>query len=265
MGELINLMVCLVMILTQCSSSARTILRAGKNRDGYFTYRGVLKQLRTAIELVHRDFPDQTHIFVYDNAPSHMKRPVGAVSATAMTKGPKKAFLFTSVDSYGVETQVQMDDGRLHDGKRQSFYFPSNHPTMPGWFKGMAQILVERNLGHIASRRAQCAKPCDPKSTDCCCRRALACEPDFETRDTMIEELARDLGSKVIILPKYHCEMNPIEQCWGYAKERYRRFPASGTQVKLEENMLTAVDSIPLHTIRKWVYSYWTSPYNSTD
>ena len=183
-----------------------------------------------------------------------MKRPVGAVSAGAMTKGPKKDFTFTTVDSCGAESTVRMEDGRLHDGTRQSFYFPSNHPTKPGWFKGMKTILIERGLAHLAEKNAQCTLKCDPKATNCCCRRALSCEPDFETRDTIIKEVARSLGSKVIILPKYHCELNPIEQCWGYAKERYRLFPDSSTQVKLEENMLKALDSIPEHTFRKCVH-----------
>ena len=105
------------MLLTfKQSSIARKVLRAGKNRDGYFTNEGVVEQLRNAIELVHREYPDQTHVFVYDNAPSHMKRPVGAVSAVAMTKGPKADFTFKTVDSRGVESVVRMEDGRLHDG-----------------------------------------------------------------------------------------------------------------------------------------------------
>ncbi|KAF8594080.1 hypothetical protein BDV93DRAFT_535125 [Ceratobasidium sp. AG-I] len=234
------------------SAIAQKVLRAGKNRDGYFTNEDVVEQLRNAIELVHREYPDQTHVFVYDNAPSHMKRPVGAVSAVAMTKGPKKDFTFKTVNSHGAESLVRMEDGCLHDGTRQSFYFSDDHPTNPGWFKGMKNILIERGLPHLAEKNAQCNPRCDPEATDCCCRRALSCEPDFETRDTIIEELAHSLGSEVIVLPKYHCELNPIEQCWGYAKARYRLFPDSSTQAKLEDNMLKALDSIPEHTFRKF-------------
>jgi hypothetical protein len=31
-------------------------------------------------------------------------------------------------------------------GEPQSFYFPDDHPTMPGWFKGMEQILQKCGL-----------------------------------------------------------------------------------------------------------------------
>lgn len=211
----------------------------------------MLIQLRKAIKLVQERFPDQTHVFVYDNAPSHMKRPAGAVSSVGMTKGPKSDFVFKSTDARGAEILVRMEDGRLPDGSRQSFYYPSDHPTYPGYFKGMKAILIERGLQDLAQKNASCASGCETGATDCCCRRALACQPDFETRDTIIEELARELGSKVIILPKYHCELNPIEQCWGHAKEKYRKLPLSSTQEKLEENMLASVDSIPIDSIRK--------------
>ncbi|KAF8598421.1 hypothetical protein BDV93DRAFT_451129, partial [Ceratobasidium sp. AG-I] len=92
-----------------------------------------------------------------------------------------------------------------------SFYFPLNHPTHLGHFKGMKPILKERGFYIIAEKNADFATGCNLVSADCCCRRALACQPDFETRDTIIAKLARKLGSKVVILPKYHCELNPIE------------------------------------------------------
>ncbi|KAF8604871.1 hypothetical protein BDV93DRAFT_507395 [Ceratobasidium sp. AG-I] len=173
---------------------------------------------------------------MYDNAPSHAKRPVGAVSALNMTKGPKKDFTFKLADAQGVERMVRMDDGRFHDGTPQSFYFPPDHPKLAGWFEGMKVILIERGLGHLANKRYECLK-CIPEATDWCCWRALSSEPDFETRDTIIEELARDRGSK---------------QCWGYAKAKYRLNKESGTQAKLEENMLSAVYSVPQDTIRKF-------------
>ena len=37
----------------------------------------------------------------------------------------------------------QMWPGRLPSGELQSFYFPDDYPTFPGFFKGMALILEE--------------------------------------------------------------------------------------------------------------------------
>ena len=39
-----------------------------------------------------------------------------------------------------------MRDSVLLDGSIQLFYFTDDHPTMPGWFKGMKVVLEERGL-----------------------------------------------------------------------------------------------------------------------
>ncbi|KAG6838088.1 hypothetical protein C0991_001913, partial [Blastosporella zonata] len=66
--------------------SARVIFRPGKNRDGWFDSGDVLKQVEIAIEITKTDYPDYEHIFVYDNAPTHLKRADGALSARKMPK-----------------------------------------------------------------------------------------------------------------------------------------------------------------------------------
>jgi hypothetical protein len=169
-----------------------------------------------------------------------------------MPKNPNKNFMFPAVDSNGTKITVRMEDGRLADGSRQSFFFPDNHPDYPGWFKGMAEILRERKLFEVAGKLAEChGFKCEEGRTDCCCRRALFSQPDFTARDSILEEVARNLGVRVIFLPKYHCELNPIEQLWGNAKHKYREEPESNKELKLRKNMEKAVDSVPLDSIRK--------------
>jgi len=55
----------------------------------------------------------------------------------------------------------------------------------------------------------------------------------------------------VIFLPKFHCELNFIEQCWGYAKRIYRCYPPSSKESELEANVIKALDSVPLDSMRK--------------
>lgn len=240
------------------SESARVIFRLGSNRDGYFTCAQVVKQLQKAIKIVQETFPDYTHVFIYDNAPSHTKRLEDTISAKTMPKGEVEHFPcpYTVKGTGQRVVPPRMEPGRLPDGTAQSFYYPDDYerPDRRGWFKGMAQILKERGLGHIAEKRAQCPDfKCKPGRTDCCCRRALLCQPDFESRDSSLEEAARKLGSQVVFLPKYHCELNLIEQCWGYAKKKYRQMPPTNKETVMLKYIIDAIDSIPLVSIRRCV------------
>ena len=39
----------------------------------------------------------------------------------------------------------------------------------------------------------------------------LEAEEDFQSSQTMLEELLTKLGARSLLLPKFHCEFNPIE------------------------------------------------------
>ncbi|KAJ1305909.1 hypothetical protein OPQ81_010628 [Rhizoctonia solani] len=240
--------------------SARVIFRPGINRDGWFNCNRVIKQLKEAVKIVQETYPEYTHVFVYDNAPSHTKRPEDAVSARSMPKGEVAIFPrpYTIKKSDGSTEKVippRMEPGRLPDGTLQSFYWPEDHEPADrrGWFKGVSQILRERGLCEAAGKNAECPGfKCEPGRTDCCCRRALFNQPDFESRDSNLEEAARKLGTRVIFLPKYHCELNPIEQCWGYAKRKYRQMSPTNKENVMIKYITEALDSIPINTIRKF-------------
>jgi hypothetical protein len=117
-----------------------------------------------------------------------------------------------------------MRNGTLPNGDPQSFYFPKEHPSMPGWFKGMEVIIRERGLWPegVDDFLAQCSNfRCDPDRTDCCCRRILFLQPDFISQKSQLQELVESRGHLCDFYPKYHCELNFIEQYWGAAKLRF--------------------------------------------
>ena len=58
-------------------------------------------------------------------------------------------------------------------------------------------------------------KDVDRSRRNCCLRRMLEYEPDFLEQRTVLEEIAAELGFKVLFLPKFHCELNFIEMFWG--------------------------------------------------
>ena len=53
-------------------------------------------------------------------------------------------------------------------------------------------------------------------------RAEISGHPDFKNEKTKIEHFLNGKGYGCIFLPKFHCELNSIERCWGQAK-RYTR------------------------------------------
>jgi hypothetical protein len=146
----------------------------------------------------------------------------------------------------------RMRHGQLPNGDIQSFYFPDDHPSMPGWFKGMEQIIQERCLWPAEGLNAQCQNfHCPPGRTDCCCRRLLFSQPDFVNHRSQLQELIESRGHLCDFYPKYHCELNFIEQYWGAAKLRFRSMKRAATMQEMEKNVISSLDDIPLLQIRR--------------
>ncbi|KDQ53649.1 hypothetical protein JAAARDRAFT_136897 [Jaapia argillacea MUCL 33604] len=108
----------------------------------------------------------------------------------------------------------------------------------------------------MQSLRSECKGFKCPKGFDerkpCCCRRLLYNQPDFVNVESRLETMCKARGYQVVFLPKFHCELNFIEQCWGAAKRKYRLNPTSSTEADLERNVVSALDSIPLTQMRKF-------------
>ncbi|KAE9403400.1 hypothetical protein BT96DRAFT_1080589 [Gymnopus androsaceus JB14] len=252
--------------------SARVVFCPGKNCDGYFDNNDILTQSWKALDILTHDYPDEDHVLVFDNATTHLKRAEDALSARKMPKFTPKVGM-----NWGIEVTMKRDDGtivyddkgkpkktkiHMRNGKFanatiQEFYYPEGHERA-GVFKGMAQILVEQGYTNAPKLRAECAQfRCDPLLEGrCCCQRILFNEPDFAAGLSLLEVMCKEQGFQVIFLPKFHCELNFIEQCWGAAKRAYRLMPASSKEDDLEHNMIASLDAIELITMRRFMDAY---------
>ncbi|EDR03806.1 uncharacterized protein LACBIDRAFT_306885 [Laccaria bicolor S238N-H82] len=247
--------------------SARIIMKPGKNRDGYMTADDIVNQANRAMDILTEWYPEYEHIFIYDNAPTHLKRPDGSLSARRMPKNiPKEGHNWgvevTKRDNTGnlvhlpdgttAKEKIKMGNACFADGTPQALYFPEGHPRA-SVFKGMAYILEECGLVKESKLRAECKNfKCAPPAIDCCCRRVLYNQPDFTHIPTILENACNTRGFRLIYLPKFHCELNFIEQCWGYAKRIYRLNPPSSKEEVLEKYALAALDSISLAQMRRF-------------
>jgi hypothetical protein len=211
-------------------------------------------------------------IVIYDNATIHAMRDEDAPSACHMprnTPNPKSKAaarrnwlvpVFRVVDGKRItgpggryiKDKVKMRNLIRNGVELQQLYFPDDHPTHPGVFKGMAVLLEERGYVVDKNLKAQCKDfKCREGATDCCCRRILYDHPDFAHFPSALEMDFKHRGYKMTLSPKFHCELQSIEQCWGYGKRRYREYNESHDDNEMVANIERCLDEIPLVTIRR--------------
>ena len=79
----------------------------------------------------------------------------------------------------------------------------------------------------------------------------MAKQPDFVDQVGMLEKLIVGKGLKIIFYPKFHPEINYIENFWGAAK-RYARTHCDNTGRGLLETLPKALGSVSITELRPY-------------
>ena len=77
--------------------------------------------------------------------------------------------------------------------------------SLNGIPKGMKKVLIERGV-NVTKMKAEEM------------REVLREMPDFKYEKTKVETLQQENDFKGYFIPKFHCELNPIERIWGKVK-----------------------------------------------
>ncbi|KIN96865.1 hypothetical protein M404DRAFT_32819 [Pisolithus tinctorius Marx 270] len=115
--------------------SSHVLFKAGKAHDGYSKNEDVLAQTEKAMDILQKTYPDDDHVFIFDNATTHLKRADNALSARKMPKNPSKTWgiwvnskdhdsqAVHGVGGKSVREKIHMTDGQLPNGDTQPLYF----------------------------------------------------------------------------------------------------------------------------------------------
>jgi len=76
--------------------------------------------------------------------------------------------------------------------------------------KGLQAVLEEHGFD-VSRLKAKCKPVCMFESQNCCMARLLSQQEDFVNQESMLEKHIKAAGHECIFLPKFHCELNPIE------------------------------------------------------
>jgi len=241
---------------------ARKIIYPGSNGDPYWDCEQLIEQVKAKAILVFEEaHPGCQALFIFDQSSAHAALPPDALKAFEMNK------------SNGGKQRRQKDT-----------VIPESNPfpeycgkvqkmtTNSGEQKGLQQTLEERGF-NVMGMRTKCSPVCPWENDKCCMARLLSKQDDFVNQVSMLETLIKEAGHECIFLPKFHCELNPIEmvsliitliyftlksplQYWGWVKYRYRQVQKK-TFEDAKNAALAALDSCPVDVIRKFINRSW--------
>ena len=158
----------------------------GQSRDGYWNSNKFMKQVARAVSIFESKYPKAQAECNLDQSPCHKKLPEEALNIHSMNVNPGRK-------------QPQMRSTQWN-GEEQLMALPDGKP------KGMRLVLQERGIDTFGMN-----------SEDM--REALSTFTDFQNPKTIVEEYIESCGHISLFLPKYHCELNPIERVWCKAKK----------------------------------------------
>ena len=179
---------------------ARKVIYPGSNGDPYWDCNQLIKQvIESAIPIFEEAHPGCQALFVFDQSSAHAALPPNALKAFEMNKGSGGKQHFQK-DTIIPNTNPYPE----HHGKIQKM------TTEAGLQKGLQQTLEEWGFD-VKNMHMKCSPVC-PWDNDCCCMaRLLSKQDDFTNQVSMLKTVIKEAGHECIFLPKFHCELNPIE------------------------------------------------------
>jgi len=187
--------------------------------DGYFTNDLFLEQVSKAMNIFERKYPGMIGMFIFDNASSHCKKSDDVLNPDKMnvSDGGKQPFMRDTVWNGQIQKMT------LEDGTQ----------------KGMKCVLEERG---IDTHKMKADKM----------REELRKFEDFNCDGVpLVEEMVTERGHMCVFIPKFHCELNPIERCWCHAK-RFTRAHCNGSIIRLRKIVPEGLGSVSADLLRRF-------------
>ncbi|OBZ66756.1 hypothetical protein A0H81_13220 [Grifola frondosa] len=120
----------------------------------------------------------------------------------------------------------------------------------------LAEMAGQENQLEDSILEQAAAGDADSQDEWCCLYRVVSLQEDFVNEKPMLQHYIESRGHICLFLPKFHCELNPIEMLWGYGKYRYR-LAANGKFATARELVPQCLDMADTLTIRRFFRKTW--------
>jgi hypothetical protein len=182
--------------------------------------------------------PDHQFVFVFDNSSNHGAKGATGLCASDMNASPGGQQRRMRDTEWTPASRAHPRFGQLIP--QRMVFGPQEEPwdivqkrfrpkggSWAGLPKGLKQVLRERGLFEDGMDLAEMVE-------------VLAAQPDFMEEKSGLETVIVKASHRMILLPAYHCELNPIERIWANAK-LYLRSHCQYTYPALRTNFAAAM------------------------
>ncbi|CAK5264192.1 unnamed protein product, partial [Mycena citricolor] len=290
------------------SFDARRIIYPGANYEPWWDMPQLIAQVKDAIQIFNAKFPNGIAVFIFDCSSAHEAYASDALLAHKMNRGPggkqpvmrstyipatgQPQSMVFPVDYKGVDAAGVLLAGRpkgmeqvlLERGLLKGLQ-TKHGKSLTRICKdcSLSQAAREKALKEAKSREDEIEGSGIPASradidvdgdleqrTNCCMQRVLSLQKDFLEEKPLLQLIIEQAGHKCFFLPKFHCELNPIEMYWSQLKRCKLPFDASwfiiyifiyftdfreyadGTFSKAQKLVIEALDRITTGNVRKY-------------
>ncbi|KAF7320910.1 hypothetical protein HMN09_00177700 [Mycena chlorophos] len=269
--------------------AANKTIYPGAGHDPWWDMPQLIAQTKNAVDIFEAKYPDGQAVFIFDCSSAHEAYASDALLAHKMNLKPGGKQPIMHATTIPGTTQRQSMVFEVGDtlpvdkeGKPQL--------ELIGQPKGLERVLEERGLlaelraaasargGSVLKQCAECGRSEKAREAEakarrelgdvapgseevydddeergsmCCMMRCLASQADFKAEKPLLQVLIEKRGHICLFLPKFHCELNPIEMVWAELK-RYFRDHADGTFPKAKKLVPKGLDRISIDTIRRF-------------
>jgi len=171
----------------------------GANEDPWWEHDQLLAQVDKAISIFKKLHPGYVALFIFDQSSAHASLGSDALCAFEMNK------------SNGGKQRKQKDTIIPMNNPHSNYCGkPQKMTTETGEAKGLKQTLEERGF-NLKGMPACCSPVCPVENYDCCMAQLLRKQDDFSLQVSLLKQKIKAQGHLCMFLPKFHCELNPIE------------------------------------------------------
>ena len=171
----------------------------GTGGDPWWDHAQLLVQVDRAMAIFEEAHPKCVALFLFDHLSAHT------------SLGPDALHAFDINKSNGGKQRKQKDTViPMNNPSVECCGKPQKMTTKADVPKGLQQMLKEWGFD-VHRMRMKCSPVCPFKNNNCCMAQLLSKQDNFRLQISLLEQKIHAHGHICVFLPKFHCELNPIE------------------------------------------------------